>query len=224
MEKYGFVYIWRDRKHNRYYIGSHWGTENDGYVCSSPWMLQAYKRRPNDFRRKILIRVNTDRKTLLEMEEKYLNAIQDHEVGTKYYNLCRGGTGHWSAYPEKVKTLKEKISIKTKEAMWSDNVRENYLKGLETRDNRSSDPEVRKKRSLSMRGKNKEEWKWKDNLTKAHNSLKGKMLSEEHKQKVKDAGVFKTLNATKVSCIHCGKLGNIGSINRWHNDKCVYKG
>ena len=23
-EKYGFVYIWHDRKHKRYYIGSHW--------------------------------------------------------------------------------------------------------------------------------------------------------------------------------------------------------
>lgn len=29
-EKYGFVYIWRDRKYNRYYIGCHWGREDDG--------------------------------------------------------------------------------------------------------------------------------------------------------------------------------------------------
>lgn len=42
-EKYGFVYIWRDKKHNRYYIGCHWGTTDDGYICSSPWMKQAYK-------------------------------------------------------------------------------------------------------------------------------------------------------------------------------------
>ena len=38
MEKYGFVYIWYDRKHKRYYIGCRWGTENDGYICSSSWM------------------------------------------------------------------------------------------------------------------------------------------------------------------------------------------
>jgi hypothetical protein len=54
MEKYGFVYIWFDRKHKRFYIGCHWGKENDGYVCSSPWMKQAYKHRPQDFKRKIL--------------------------------------------------------------------------------------------------------------------------------------------------------------------------
>ena len=54
MEKYGFVYIWYDRKHRRYYIGSHWGTENDNYICSSHWMIKSYKRRPEDFRRKII--------------------------------------------------------------------------------------------------------------------------------------------------------------------------
>ncbi len=30
-QKYGFIYLWRDRKHNRYYLGSHWGSEDDGY-------------------------------------------------------------------------------------------------------------------------------------------------------------------------------------------------
>ena len=35
--KYGFVYIWYDRKHHRYYIGCHWGTIDDGYICSSNW-------------------------------------------------------------------------------------------------------------------------------------------------------------------------------------------
>lgn len=50
----GFVYIWRDRKHKRYYIGSHWGTPDDGYICSSPWMRQAYKHRPLDFKRRVL--------------------------------------------------------------------------------------------------------------------------------------------------------------------------
>ena len=29
-EPYGFVYIWYDRKYKKYYIGSHWGYENDG--------------------------------------------------------------------------------------------------------------------------------------------------------------------------------------------------
>ena len=57
MEKYGFVYIWRDRKHKRYYVGSHWGTETDQYICSSSWMKNAYKRRPQDFKRRVVARV-----------------------------------------------------------------------------------------------------------------------------------------------------------------------
>ena len=123
MEKYGFVYIWRDRKHKRFYIGSHWGTVDDGYVCSSPWMLSAHKRRPGDFKRRILKTITSSRSDLLEAEYAYLAMIKDEDVGTKYYNLNTKSTGHWSAYPEKVKTIKEKISHKTKEAMARPEVR-----------------------------------------------------------------------------------------------------
>ena len=44
MEKYGFVYIWYDKKRKMYYIGSHWGTDDDGYICSSNRMRDAYRR------------------------------------------------------------------------------------------------------------------------------------------------------------------------------------
>jgi hypothetical protein len=87
MEKYGFVYIWYDRKHKRFYIGAHWGTENDGYVCSSKWMKQAYKTHYNEFRRKILVRIYSTKKDLFEEEYKWLSLIKDEELGKKYYNL-----------------------------------------------------------------------------------------------------------------------------------------
>lgn len=95
MEKYGFVYIWYDKKKGkrskigRFYIGCHWGTENDGYICSSSVMKKAYKRRPQDFeKRRILDRTN-DRKELLELEYKWLKLIKKEELGKKYYNLRR---------------------------------------------------------------------------------------------------------------------------------------
>ena len=97
MEKYGFVYIWRDRKHNRYYIGSHWGTEDDGYICSSPWMRQAYKHRPNDFKRKILKKIYSSRKDLLNQESRWLSLIKEEEIKIRYYNLNIKSTGHWTA-------------------------------------------------------------------------------------------------------------------------------
>ena len=84
MEKYGFVYIWRDRKHNRYYIGAHWGTETDGYICSSDWMKQAYKLRSKDFKRKIIKRGFLDRTQLFKEELRYLNMIKPNEIKNRY--------------------------------------------------------------------------------------------------------------------------------------------
>lgn len=94
-EKTGFIYIWRDRKHNRYYIGYHWGHEWDGYICSSRWMRKAYKRRPQDFKRRILKR-GISFKDLPAEEFKWLSLIKDEELGTRYYNVNRYHFGHWS--------------------------------------------------------------------------------------------------------------------------------
>lgn len=88
-DRYGFVYIWRDRKKNRYYIGSHWGTEDDGYICSSKWMQTSYYRRTADFKRRILKRIYTERFDLLVEEKKWLDLIPDEELGKKYYNKIK---------------------------------------------------------------------------------------------------------------------------------------
>jgi hypothetical protein len=110
MENYGFVYIWLDRKHKRYYIGSHWGTENDGYVCSSTWMNRAYKRRPNSFKRKI-IRKFVDRKQMLQEERRIINMIKPSEIGTKYYNLRLGASDGWHTFDDEKKlTVAQRIS------------------------------------------------------------------------------------------------------------------
>lgn len=107
MEKYGFVYIWRDRKHNRYYIGSHWGTGSDGYLCSSRWMRAAYKRRPEDFKRRI-IETTTERGELISLEHKWLQLISENELGKRYYNLKNHRFGHWSEDENKRLTVPQK--------------------------------------------------------------------------------------------------------------------
>lgn len=94
--KYGFVYIWYDRKHKRFYLGCHWGTDDDGYVCSSRWMRKAYKRRPNDFKRRIIARIDSNRKDLLIEEHRWLEMIREEELGNKYYNIRKYHFGHWS--------------------------------------------------------------------------------------------------------------------------------
>lgn len=88
MQKYGVVYCYRDRKHERLYIGCHWGYEGDGYICSSTWMRNAYRRRPQDFERHVIAVIKTNRADLLLEEQKWLQMIKPEEFGKRFYNLC----------------------------------------------------------------------------------------------------------------------------------------
>ena len=97
--KYGFVYIWRDKKRNMYYIGCHWGTEDDGYICSSNRMRNAHRRRPEDFRRRVIAKIKTSRQDLLNEEHRWLQMIPDDEIGVRYYNHAKHLFGHWSTAP-----------------------------------------------------------------------------------------------------------------------------
>ena len=88
-EKYGFVYIWFDHENRRFYVGSHWGSEDDGYVCSSTWMRNSYNRHRENFKRRVISRVYTNRFDLVVEEQRWLAMIKKEEVGTRYYNKSR---------------------------------------------------------------------------------------------------------------------------------------
>jgi superfamily II DNA helicase RecQ len=107
MEKYGFVYIWFDVFRKMYYIGSHWGTIEDGYVCSSNRMRDAYRRRPNNFKRKILEKVEK-RKMLLETEQKWLSLAE--KTPNRYYNLSFVTKNPWWNNEQSKLTVGQKIS------------------------------------------------------------------------------------------------------------------
>ncbi len=106
----GFIYVWRDRKHKRYYVGSHWGSPDDGYVCSSNWMRVAKKKRPDDFKRRIVSVVTTTRADLLEEEHRWLQMIDPDHLGKRYYNLRNHHPAHWTASPDDLLSVSEKIS------------------------------------------------------------------------------------------------------------------
>lgn len=116
MEEYGFVYIWYDIKRKMYYVGCHWGTESDGYICSSNRMRDAYRRRPEDFKRRIIEKTN-DRSNLYEVEYKWLSMIEDGDLGKKYYNLRNHKWGHWSSDEDRSLSVKQKVS-QTKREYW----------------------------------------------------------------------------------------------------------
>lgn len=110
MEKTGFIYLWYDRKHKKYYVGSHLGAEDDGYVCSSRWMRQSYKRRPSDFKRRIL-KKNIPKQVLKEEEYKWLKLIKKEELGQRYYNLTIALNGNgWEKGKSRSEETKKKIS------------------------------------------------------------------------------------------------------------------
>lgn len=113
MEKYGFIYIWYDVKKKKFYVGCHWGSETDGYICSSKWMRDAYRRRPEDFRRRI-IKTNLTREQMYLEEQRYFDMIEPEEIKKRYYNLSLSSKNPWHQYPESVKTIGQKISFKKK--------------------------------------------------------------------------------------------------------------
>ena len=222
MEKYGFVYIWYDKKRKMYYIGCHCGTEDDGYICSSNRMRNAYKRRPGDFRRRIIGKFDNKIEMLIN-ENEWLTLIGKENLGKKYYNLKDCQFNHWSVEEQNSVKIKKTISERTKEAMNKPEIREKYEKGLSKRNTRSSDPEVREKRRKSMLGKNKV--KTDKQLEAARNAAKkriGVPLSKEHKEKIKNTTAFKTLNTLKLKCKYCDFVGNKGNLARYHNEKCKH--
>lgn len=114
--KYGFVYIWRDKKRNMFYIGCHWGHINDCYICSSNRMRDAYKRRPHDFKRRILETSITDKSILFFREYYWLQQIKPEELSKKYYNATNRIFGHWLGTKDKTEIFSDETKRKMSES------------------------------------------------------------------------------------------------------------
>jgi len=78
-----FVYCWTDKVTNKLYVGSHKGTTNDGYICSSKLMLDEYKKRPDDFSRQIIAEGNL--KDIRKLEAKILQSV-NARLNEQFYN------------------------------------------------------------------------------------------------------------------------------------------
>lgn len=183
MEKEGFIYIWFDRKRKMYYIGCHWGTIDDGYICSSNRMRDAYRRRPHDFKRRILKR-NIERCLLLDEEHKWLQLIKKEDIGSKYYNLQTKHFGHWSNQECSNKTVREKISEATVKLHQDPEYKQKYIEGR-----KKMPPQTQEqidKRAKSNTGKKRSD----ETRLKISESNKGKILgplSDKHRMKISDS-------------------------------------
>ena len=82
-----FVYEWTNIKNNKKYIGFHKGSIDDGYVCSSKYMMEDYKENPSYFTRKIVS--FGIKEEMLKLETDLLVQI-DAAKRLDYYNRSNG--------------------------------------------------------------------------------------------------------------------------------------
>ena len=112
----GFVYRWHDNSNNMYYIGSHKGNPDDGYIGSGVYFKRAYNQRPDSFSREIMYQG----KDYLELEEFILQEL-DAMNDSKSYNLKNaaiGGKLDDSVYERQRRKLKgKKLPEETKKKM-----------------------------------------------------------------------------------------------------------
>lgn len=222
-----FVYCWTDNKTNMLYIGSHKGTENDGYVCSSKIMLEEYNKRPHDFTRKILAKGSFEE--IRKLEATLLNDInvKDNDL---YYNMHNGnGDFYLKKHTEKYKKYmselmkNRKISEETKQKMRDNHADvsgdKNPMYGKKHRD------EVIQKMSVIKTGKKDSEYtKKKKSAARLgeKNPMFGKKrpdLSLRNKTNPPTKGK-KIKSRIKVECNVCKKICDASNAARWHFENC----
>lgn len=108
----GFVYKWIDTSNGMYYIGSHKGTPDDGYIGSGTWFMRAYSKRPDSFVREILY-VGED---FVELEAFILQEL-NARLDKNSYNL----TNRASFTPEDFKHSEENKRMWSKKRKGSGN-------------------------------------------------------------------------------------------------------
>lgn len=152
-EKFGFVYIWFDKYRKMFYIGCHWGYENDRYICSSNRMRLAYYRRPSDFKRRIIKKIYTTKADMFIEEANWLDRIKKEELGKRYYNLTKNAKNHYHGSANAKATYK-KISDTMKEKHHDPEYKKIYMKGRKKLRGRKQSAEiVEKRRQAILNGK-----------------------------------------------------------------------
>jgi len=172
-----FVYCWTDKLTNKIYIGSHKGTPDDGYICSSKWMMEEYNKRPEDFSRKII--AEGDEADIRRLEARILqSANAAYDEG--YYNKHMNDGFYFSGWKAEniTESHRKNMSIAASKRIRTKDHIEKLHNG---RKNSKNSPEHNAAILKYNTGrKMSDEAKQKMSLAK-----KGRKLSEEHKEKLR---------------------------------------
>lgn len=96
VDYFGFVYIWQDLKYNKFIIGSHYGSLEDGYTTSTGGfhVKRIFNIRPETMKRKVLQYCTVDNpEIVLKLEQKWLNLRPNIAENSRYYNLKQYAKG-----------------------------------------------------------------------------------------------------------------------------------
>jgi hypothetical protein len=199
-----FVYCWTDHKTNKLYVGSHKGTADDGYVCSSKYMMEEYRKRPEDFTRQIIAEGRFD--DIRKLEEVILKTVNAKE-DQLFYNQHNGDgnfycKGHTTESRQKIsfskrgyehtEETKSKISLsKIGSQPWNKNkkgVQKSTRKGVARSDSE------KKKMSENRKGIQA----WNKNILTEDATFYGKTHSEESKKKMSESRKLYWLNKKRT--------------------------
>lgn len=179
MKKYGFIYLWFDKKHRKFYVGRHWGDIDDGYICSSNNMRMNYNYRPNDFKRRIVSYIHTNQDDLVKEEQRWLDMIKKEELGHRYYNI--------TLFSDTPSMNGRKHSEETKKKMSESAI--GRAKSEETKEKlrqvnlgKKQSEETKQKRAESLRGHDR----YKDPVFRAKMSEAARNRSPETRKKISD--------------------------------------
>ena len=115
-----FVYCWTDKLKDMLYVGYHKGDTDDGYICSSKYMLEEYAKRPQYFSRQIIATGTMD--DMVALETAILKS-DNAAVNERYYNRHVAGKFYNSYVSEETK---KKISESKTGMKRPDVVKSNY--------------------------------------------------------------------------------------------------
>lgn len=175
IEKTGIVYRWINIENQKWYIGSHFGRLDDGYISSGKIFLAAYKKHQNKMMRQILY-IGPDCRKAEEFYLILLDAARDRQS----YNMKNTAFG--GGVPV------ENLSAET---------RNKISEALRRRKRKPLTQEQREKISATLTGRKlPEELKQKySEIRKGDkNSFYGKKHTDESKEKMRAANLGKRYN------------------------------
>jgi hypothetical protein len=148
-------------------------------------MREAHRRRPNDFKRRIVSRIDTKEALVIE-EQRWLDMIKPEELNKKYYNKTQKATTPSTlGYNHSDETI-QKIKLNNIGKIRSESTKNNISKASIKQ---FSDPEQRKILSDNV----KNQWQnpeYRQRQIDAHkgkpSARKGATVSEETKQKLRE--------------------------------------